>query len=145
MFRKILVICTGNICRSPLAEELLRQRMAATGKTADIRSAGTGALIGHPAEDTTQALASGHQVDLSAHRAQQLGLEHTRWADLILVMEKHHLEDTLALDPAARGKTFLIGHWLGTSIPDPYRRDEAAHLMAYRQISDAVDSWLQRL
>ncbi|MDX9839346.1 MAG: low molecular weight phosphotyrosine protein phosphatase, partial [Azoarcus sp.] len=51
MFEKILTVCTGNICRSPLAEFLLRERLGAAGKKAEVRSAGIGALIGHPADE----------------------------------------------------------------------------------------------
>jgi protein-tyrosine phosphatase len=48
--------------------------------------------------------------------------ERLRWAELVLVMEKHHRDAVLAMDPTARGKTFLLGHWTNTEIPDPYRR-----------------------
>ena len=101
MFDKILTLCTGNICRGPLAEYLLRDRLAARGRAATVASAGIGALVGHPADETTQRVALRHGTDLSPHVARQLTPEITRWADLILVMEKHHLEYATRLDPSA--------------------------------------------
>lgn len=145
MFEKILTVCTGNICRSPLAEYLTRNHLAAAGRTVHVRSAGIGALIGHPADSDTQSIALAHGVDLSPHRAQQLSLELTRWADLILVMEKHHLQYTQDLDPTTRGKTFLIGHWNKAEIPDPYRKGAAAHQLAYDMIADAIEHWHKKL
>lgn len=84
-------------------------------------------------------------IDLSAHRAKQLTLEHLRQADLVLVMEKHHRQAVLDLDPTARGKTFLLGHWINTEIPDPYRRGEDAHAEALRLIELAISPWLEKL
>ncbi|MBP6133345.1 MAG: low molecular weight phosphotyrosine protein phosphatase, partial [Thauera sp.] len=77
MFDKILTLCTGNICRSPLAEFLLRDRLAARGRAATVASAGIGALVGHPADETTQRVALRHGIDLSPHVARQLTPEIT--------------------------------------------------------------------
>ncbi|MBR0564513.1 low molecular weight phosphotyrosine protein phosphatase [Azoarcus sp. L1K30] len=145
MFEKILTVCTGNICRSPLAEFLLRERLAAAGKKVEVRSAGIGALVGHPADDTTQDVARKHGTALDGHRAQQLDTELTRWADLILVMEKHHFDAVTDLDPTARGKTFYLGHWNKAEIPDPYRRGEDVHEEVHQAIAGAVEKWIAKL
>ncbi|WP_341644723.1 low molecular weight protein-tyrosine-phosphatase [Thauera sp. SDU_THAU2] len=145
MFEKILILCTGNICRSPLAEALLRDRAQAQGKKVLVRSAGIGALVDHSADQTTQQVAGLHQIDLGGHRAQQLNLELTRWADLILGMEKHHLDYTNDLDPTTRGKTFLLGHWSKAEVPDPYREPQEAHQLAYDIIAEAVEQWIARI
>lgn len=145
MFNHILTVCTGNICRSPLAEAVLANRLQSRGSKAVVRSAGIGALEHHPADESTLKIAAQHGIALDTHRARQINLEMIRWADLILVMEKHHLGYVLELAPAARGKTFLIGHWTSTEIPDPYRKGEAAHQQAYVMISSAVDAWLGKL
>ncbi|TMW71337.1 low molecular weight phosphotyrosine protein phosphatase [Thauera sp. UPWRP] len=145
MFSRLLTVCTGNICRSPLAAALLRSRLTDKGLAAEVQSAGIGALVGHPADASTQRIAIEQGIALDVHRAQQIDTPLTRWADLIVVMEQHHLDEVLALDPTARGKTFLLGHWLGISISDPFQRDEAVHRAVGQQISDAVDSWLKRL
>ncbi len=145
MFNRILTVCTGNICRSPAAEFLLRQRAQRIGKHVETCSAGIGALVNHPAEEATCAIMNARGVDLSTHRATQLTRERLRWAELVLVMEKHHRDAVLAMDPTARGKTFLLGHWTKTEIPDPYRRDDAAHAEALQLIEDALDPWVGKL
>ncbi len=145
MFSRILTVCTGNICRSPAAQFLLRERIARKGKRVEAYSAGIGALVNHPAEETTSTLMQARGVDLSGHRASQLTPESLRWAQLVLVMEKHHRDAVLALDPTARGKTFLLGHWTGTEIPDPYRRGDAAHVEALDLIEEALDPWVSKL
>jgi protein-tyrosine phosphatase len=146
LFNKIITICTGNICRSPAAEFLLRQRLEAVASwQGSVHSAGIGALVNHPADENTQAMMLAKDIDLSAHRAKQLTLEHLRQADLVLVMEKHHRQAVIDLDPTARGKTFLLGHWINTEIPDPYRRGEEAHAEALRLIELAISPWLEKL
>mgnify|MGYP000879997673 CR=1 FL=1 len=145
MFHRILTVCTGNICRSPAAEFLLRQRIEKTGKRVDARSAGIGALVDHPAEDATRAMLRARGVDLSSHRACQLTRERLRWAELVLVMEKHHRDAVLAMDPTARGKTFLLGHWIRKEIPDPYQRGDAAHAEALQLIDEALEPWVSKL
>ncbi len=145
MFNRILTVCTGNICRSPAAEFLLRQRIERVGKRVEARSAGIGALVNHPAEEATCAMMSARGVDLSAHRASQLTRERLRWAELVLVMETHHRNAVLEMDPTARGKTFLLGHWTKTEIPDPYRRGDEAHAEALQLIEEALEPWVGKL
>jgi len=145
MFSRILTVCTGNICRSPAAEFLLRQQIERAGKRVDARSAGIGALVNHPAEAATTAMMNARGVDLSSHRASQLTPERLRWAELVLVMERHHREAVLAMDPTARGKTFLLGHWTKTEIPDPYQRSDEAHAKAIQLIEEALDPWVSKL
>lgn len=146
LFNKILTVCTGNICRSPAAQYILQQRLAQiNGWQGTVRSAGVGALVNHPADETTLRMMQAQGVDLAAHRAAQLTPEHLRWADLVVVMEEHHRQAVLQFDPTARGKTFLLGHWSGTEIPDPYRQGDEAHANALRLINDAVALWLEKL
>jgi protein-tyrosine phosphatase len=145
LFNKILIVCTGNICRSPAAEYILRQQLE-NGRAwrGAVRSAGTGALVNHPADETTEALLLADGLDLKAHRSVQLTLEQLRWANLVLVMEKRHRQEVLDIDPAARGKIFLLGHWLDVEIPDPFRRGQQAHVDALRLIRAAIALWLDK-
>jgi protein-tyrosine phosphatase len=145
LFGHILVVCAGNLSRSPLAEALLRTRLAAVGRRPQIASAGLIADLGQPAEELTETLARGHGIDLSAHRSRPLEPDMLRRADLVLTMEQEQRRQMLAMAPLAAGKLYLLGHWIGSEIADPYLQDWAAHERTYAQIAAAVESWLPRL
>jgi protein-tyrosine phosphatase len=118
----VLVVCVGNICRSPMCEALLRHRLPGL----DVRSAGIAALVGRPADPVAVALLAERGIDLSAHRARQLTAQMVEGVELVLVMEKRHVLDVEALTPAARGRVHLLGRFGGFEVPDPYRRSRAA-------------------
>lgn len=142
MFNSILVICTGNICRSPIAERMLRRALPERR----IDSAGVGALVGHAADGSAIQISEQHQLTLSGHKAQQFTGTLGRQYDLLLVMEKHHVEQITAIAPEARGKTMLIGHWLdGMEIPDPYRKSMESFEYVYRLLDQACNSWVRKL
>ena len=145
MYQRILVVCTGNICRSPMGEYLLRSRLAEAGKAGEIRSAGVGALVGEPAEPEAIERMQALGIDLSPHRAQQASVVLCRWAELVLVMEPHHREALGDIDPTVRGKTFLLGYWGKFEIPDPYRRSAAAWDEAAALIDTGIGQWVARL
>ena len=140
------MICTGNICRSPAAEYLLRRRLEESPKwSGRITSAGLSALVGQPADETVCRLMRAHGIDLSAHRARQLTQELLRQADLVLVMEDYQKQAVVEMDPTARGKTFQLGHWNNAEIPDPYRCDDEVHRQVIERIVAASQPWLERL
>ncbi len=146
MFNKILVVCVGNICRSPFGERLLQQKLP--NKTID--SAGIGAaksgLVGKPADSMALEVAKDLGVDLGDHKSQQITSELCAKYDLILVMEKGHMEALTSLAPEARGKTMLFGEWIGKKdIPDPYRQSKEAFDFAYELIEQAADTWVAKL
>ena len=119
MFNKILVVCVGNICRSPAAEAKLRQLAPAS---VQIASAGIQALVDHPADPQAQEEARKDGLDLSAHRARQLTDAMCQAHDLILVMEERHIESVCQISPSARGKVMLLGRWSNQQeVADPYR------------------------
>ncbi|HUP00701.1 MAG TPA: low molecular weight phosphotyrosine protein phosphatase [Gemmatimonadota bacterium] len=98
---RVLLVCTGNTCRTAMAEPLLRDLLAAAGIEADVRSAGTHALAGAPAHPDARAAAGRVGLDLAGHRAQPLTAELVRWADVVLGMSRGHVERARLLDDAA--------------------------------------------
>lgn len=141
MFNRILVVCLGNICRSPMAEQLLK--VALPKKT--ISSAGLGALINAPADDHAQALMTELGHDISAHRGRQLSAELIRNADLIFVMT--HKQEALLTQqfPQARGRVYRLGHWDRQDIADPYQKPREAFELALQHIQTGIASWLPKL
>ena len=140
-FDAILIVCVGNICRSPTAERLLQQ--ALPHKT--VSSAGIAALTGHSADATATAVALQHDLSLEGHSAQQLTSRLCQQYDLILVMEQKHIDAVTRLAPEVRGKTMRYGHWLQRDIPDPYRQSREAFEFTFDLIAEASRAWAQRL
>lgn len=142
MFDSILVVCVGNICRSPTGERLLQKYCPQL----EIHSAGLGALVGHEADANASAIAGKRDVSLEKHSARQITAEMCRKHDLILVMEKKHINDITKLVPEVRGKTMLFGHWTGQrEIPDPYRKSMEAFESVYILLDDAAQKWANAL
>ena len=142
MFNKILVVCVGNICRSPTAERLLRQYQP--GLSVD--SAGLGALVGRSAESTATSVAAEHNLSLDGHCARQISGRMCRDYDLILAMEKKHIARLCEIAPEMRGKVMLFGHWDGErEIPDPYRKSREAFEAVYTLLDQSARQWAQAL
>lgn len=146
MFDKILVVCVGNICRSPTGEQLLRKLLP----TKQIASAGLGVkpsgLGGKPADPMAIEVAAEHGVNLCGHHAQQLTTELCEQYDLVLVMEKKHIEGVTHIAPQARGKTMLFAHWIEQrDIPDPHRQSREAFEFAYELLEASALAWVNKL
>ncbi|ELA6778593.1 low molecular weight phosphotyrosine protein phosphatase [Vibrio alginolyticus] len=146
MFSNILVVCVGNICRSPTGERLLQsllpnKHVASAGIAVDKSH-----LTGKAADEMATTIANEHSVSLDGHEARQLTPELCAQYDLILVMEKGHLEALTKIAPEARGKTMLFGQWINEkNIPDPYRQSREAFEHAYTLIEKAAKAWSQKL
>ncbi|MCI5103527.1 MAG: low molecular weight phosphotyrosine protein phosphatase [Algiphilus sp.] len=144
MFSRVCVICTGNICRSPMGEALLRER--AGDRLSEVYSAGTGALIGHPADPMAMELMQARGVDIGSHRAQQATSGVLQRADLLLVLDGSHLSWIHHQHPQMRGRSFRLLHWRGEAdVPDPYRQPRQAFAHALELIEQGVDDWLARI
>ncbi|HID9896151.1 MULTISPECIES: arsenate reductase/protein-tyrosine-phosphatase family protein [Serratia] len=142
MFDSILVVCIGNICRSPTGERLLKRALP----DKKISSAGLGALVGKAADVTAIQVANEHGLSLEGHLGQQLTARMCRDYDLILVMEKEHIDGVCRLAPEVRGKTMLFAHWLNQrDIADPYGKSYEAFKFVYQLLSEAADKWAQAL
>ena len=139
-------MCVGNICRSPLGEAMLQNLLPYK----KISSAGLAAeksrLVGKPADEKATLVANEHGMDLSNHRSQQVSSALCAEFDLILVMEKGHIEAITAIAPEVRGKTMLFGQWIGQKdVPDPYKQSKEAFDYAYQLIEQAAQAWAKKL
>ena len=144
MIRHILIVCVGNICRSPMAEALLRN--ALRGKEEfSVESAGLSALVDEPASEHAVALMSERGIDISSHRARQLQPELVNKADLILVMESGHKKAIETADVTVRGKVFRLGETSDRDIVDPYRRSRAVFEDVLEDIDEGIADWVKRL
>ena len=142
MFKNVVMVCTGNICRSPYAEYALR----AKAPSLSVSSAGLAALVDQPADETGFSVSKQRGVDMTGHVARQLRSEIVAGADLLLVMDDGHLTRLLKKYPEARGKTFKLGKWLGDkNIVDPYKRPADFFELVFTEIDKAIDSWLPHL
>ena len=145
MFERILIVCVGNICRSPTAEYLLRQRLG-DAHASEVSSAGLSAMTGYPMDATALQLLREHGVDGARHRARQLNTALLRQSSLILAMEKSHVAEIGRMAPEASGKVFMLSRWDGGSdIPDPYRQQRVAFEHVFALIDKGVGSWLRYL
>jgi protein-tyrosine phosphatase len=142
MIKTVLVVCVGNICRSPLGERLLQTHAPHLAVT----SAGIGALVGNAADASASAVATGRGVTLDGHVARQFVAELGRSADLILVMEAGHKAQIARDTPQLSGKTMLFDHWTGArGIADPYQKSHEFHELVFDQIEAAAKAWSGKL
>jgi len=143
MFHNILVVCVGNICRSPMAEGLLRSPLRERGIS--VSSAGLGALVGRGADPIAVELMAEREIDISGHRARQIDTDLVRGADLILVMEKWQQRQMESDFPMAHGRVYRIGHWNDAEVPDPYKKPRAAFETALAAIERGSKHWIEKL
>ncbi len=137
----ILVVCVGNICRSPMAEYCLKQ----SHPDLNIESAGLSALVGHSADDKAIACMDRLSIDIRGHKARQINAELIKKSDLILVMSKNQSQHIEQKWPFAKGKIFRLGHWQSQNVSDPYQHDQAFFDETCKNIQAYVTDWQSRL
>ncbi len=152
--RKILFVCTGNSCRSVMAEGLLRHIMEERGrKDIQVMSAGTGAMPGMgPTLETVEVMWT-QGVEVSSHLSQPLDPDLVRHADAVFCLEDFHRDAVLALDPKAESKTFLLrnfekeGPHGERNIPDPIGQPLEVYEACAKVIKEAVmrvADWIEK-
>ena len=127
-----------------MAEALLRDALRGP-EDISVKSAGLGALVGHPASEFAIELMSERGVDITSHRARQIEPEMVKNADLILVMESGHKKAIDENDATARGKVYRLGEWQDKEIDDPYRQEKTAFIEALDDIESGIADWVERL
>lgn len=145
--KSVLFVCTGNSCRSVMAEGLLKKYLRQFGKGAiEVSSAGVMAPAGMPPTEETIAVMKREGVDISANRSRKLTPDLIARADLILVMEKIHKNEVLNLDPSASSKTYLLKEFgtekrgdLNLNIKDPIGKPVGEYKMRLDEIKNEIE------
>lgn len=140
-FDHILVVCVGNICRSPMAAALLMRQYP----DKHIDSAGLSAVVDHQADAKALAVMAVDGIDMSRHIAKQITEELVRSSDLILTMSTGQSRWIEEQWPHCRGKTFRIGHWIDKDVADPYGHDARAFEIAKKDIVDSLEQWFNKI
>jgi protein-tyrosine-phosphatase len=126
---RILIVCTGNLCRSPMASAVLQRVLSEKGCTGiEVVSAGTWAVEGDHAAAEACAVVAERGMDLTSHRSRPLVMDELRRADLVIAMTSVHLREIQSLDPVAAGKTLLLKELAELSFGEPPDGDQQSRL-----------------
>jgi protein-tyrosine phosphatase len=141
MIRRVLVVCIGNICRSPMAEGLLKRSLP----DRQISSAGLAALTGYGADPIAVQIMAEQGIDIGAHRARTVTDVLARESDLILVMDSQQQQQIATEYPHTRGKVFRLGETTKQDIPDPYRQSAEVFRSSFDLIASGSSAWVKRI
>jgi protein-tyrosine phosphatase len=149
---KILMVCLGNICRSPLAEGILRQKLMDAGMHGEVDSAGTGNWhIGEKPHPLSQKVAAKNNIDISYQRARQFCPEDLERFDRIYFMDNNNLDDAKRMAGSkwqAKKAALLLDHLPKAGIrdvPDPYFGEFDGYEEVFDLIAEACDAIVEDL
>ncbi|SAK79283.1 protein tyrosine phosphatase [Caballeronia catudaia] len=140
-FTRILVVCTGNICRSPMGAALLKRECGFI----DISSAGLHALNGRSADPLAVEVMAEQGIDIESHVARSLTREAAVSADLILVVEAAQKREIEWRIPEAKGRVFRFLERRAIDVPDPFRKSKAHFSAALDLMAEGTADWIARL
>lgn len=141
MIKSILVVCEGNVCRSPMAAAFLRSIC----REANVTSAGLNALVGHAAPDFACDVMRLRGLPINEHRALQITASFCKQAELILVMDNDQRIELEKRYPFAKGKVYRVGEHSRFDIDDPYRQDRTVFEHCAQTIETGIMEWAERL
>jgi len=150
----VLLVCLGNICRSPTAEEIFRQQAAIAGLSMKVDSAGTGDWhIGHAPDERAQRHAKAHGYKINKLVARQVSADDFRDFDLILAMDAQNLADLQSIKNGITNtdtklaKLALFSEedptYGGDDVPDPYTSDGDAFEEVIERIESSAQAWIE--
>jgi protein-tyrosine-phosphatase len=145
--KKVLFVCTGNTCRSPMAEGLLRKLAVDQGLDLEVRSAGLAAFAGLPVSPEAVDACRAKGVDISTHQTQPLGKTLVLESDWILTMTGKHKEMIVKKMPSLEPKVAVLSEFAGqgaVDVEDPVGRPVEAYQAALDQIEGYLTGALSR-
>jgi len=141
----IMMICAGNMCRSPFAEYYMRQKLEQAGVEGECFSRGLLAMPGRKVPCTALKVGLEFDIDMQDHISQTLLAPDVDRAAMILVMEQGQRQHLSKMRPASIGKIFLLSQPSdGKRIADPMGKDKAYFRKTYEEITMNIDAWMKR-